>query len=214
MIQLWMILGAFVGGWVGWAVVAKRKGQSGTVAYAGGFIAGCLMMIPVTWLVGVYDKPPQPMPAPAPVAEIKPQPPARDHNYVMQDGMKYGYPAAISEQARQAGQVAEQLVMALYAGKRDGKHQIHILDGTVVTALECAEPCQYLKVMAYMDNPYMAPQVKVETLAFNPSAVGSLMMEDALRGKLKQYGRKIDGKVYHLWVDEQKGMRTFPVPKG
>jgi hypothetical protein len=34
----------------------------------------------------------------------------------MQEGSKYGYPAAISRNAAEGGQVANQIVMAMYAG--------------------------------------------------------------------------------------------------
>lgn len=137
-----------------------------------------------------------------------------DHYYEMQDGMKYGYKSALSDNDRKAGQVAEKLVMALYAGQRNGKHQAHIRDGLTVTAIECAAPCEYLKVMTYVDNPYLDDQVKVETIVANPQTLGYLIMQDAIRGKLKPYGMQIDGKAYTMWVDEQKGMRRFPMTKG
>lgn len=140
-------------------------------------------------------------------------PPKKDHNYVMQDGMKYGYPAAISEDARKAGQVAEQLIMVLYAGEREGKHQAHIMDGVTVSAMECASPCDYVKIMTYIDNAYLRNQVKVEHMAVAPNSVARFVMDDAISGKLKQYGVGIEGKSYNVWVDEKKGMVKTPMPK-
>ena len=149
----------------------------------------------------------------APVVSAPPPAPVKDHNYVMQDGMKYGYPAAISEVAGKSGQVAEQLVMALYAGEKDGKHQAHIMDGVTVTALECTKPCDYLKVMTYVDADYLRNKVKVEHIAAAKQSLGYLIMEDAIRGKLKQYGMGIEGKRYNMWVDERKGMQRTLMPK-
>lgn len=136
-----------------------------------------------------------------------------DHYYVMQDGMKYGYPAAISEDAQKAGQRAEQLVMALYAGEKNGKHQVHLIDGVTVTAMECESPCRYIKAMSYIDNPYLKGQIKVEHIATAPDSLGYQIMQDAIRGKLKQYGVGNDKKRYNVWVDERKGMQRTPIPK-
>lgn len=136
-----------------------------------------------------------------------------EHNFVMRDGMKYGYPAAISEEARKAGQVAETLVMVLYAGEKDGKQQVHIIDGVSVSAFECESPCQHIKVMSYIDNPYLKNQIKVEYIATRPDSLGYLMMQDALRGKLDQYGVGDENKRYTVWVDEKKGMQRTLVTK-
>lgn len=203
----WIALAAFFGGWIGWAVYAKRRGWSGTIAYAGGFIAGVLATIVVSLPFKPSSKDQQAEQA----ASTLPAIPLKDHNYVMQDGLQYGYPAAISADARQSGQVAETLVMVYYAGERDGKMQAHIMDGMTVTAIECARPCDYIKIMTYIDNEYLRDQIKVERIAAAPGSVGYLIMEDAMNGKLRQYGRGVAGKQYSMWVDEQKGMQRFPL---
>lgn len=131
---------------------------------------------------------------------------AADHNYVMQDGLEYGYPAAVSEADRKAGQVAEKLVMVYYAGEREGKLQVHILDGTTISAFECARPCEYLKIMSYFENPYLDPQVNLERIAASPGSIGYYIMQDAMNGKLHQYARTKNGKRYDQWMDERKGM--------
>jgi hypothetical protein len=138
---------------------------------------------------------------------------AGGHNYVMQDGMKYGYPAALSQADKQAGRASEQLVMALYAGEKNGRYQAHIRDGLTVTALECEAPCKYLKVMSYIDNPALSRNIKVEHVAASPNSVGYSIMQDAMSGKLKQYGVGSEGKRYTVWVDEQKGMQKTLMSK-
>ncbi|MCQ9375179.1 hypothetical protein NMQ14_13045 [Methyloversatilis sp. XJ19-13] len=154
---------------------------------------------------------PQTSAAPAPTAAVSVKPPTP--NYVMKDGMKYGYPAAISEDARRAGQVAEQLIMAMYAGERDGRLQAHIIDGISVTALECERPCEYLKVMSYVDIDGIPPQVKVEHIAAAPGSIGRLIMDDAVNGFLRQYGTGDEkGPRYSVWVDEIKGIVRTKLP--
>lgn len=137
----------------------------------------------------------------------------KDHNYVMQDDMQYGYPAAVSETDKKAGQIAEKLVMVYYAGERDGKFQVHILDGTTISAMECTRPCEYLKIMSYFDNPYLDPQVNVERIAAQPGSLGYYIMQDATNGKLHQYARTKNGKRYDQWMDERKGMLQLLVAK-
>lgn len=142
-----------------------------------------------------------------------PTPVINDHNYVMQDGMKYGYPSAISENDRNAGQVSEKLVMALYAGEKSGKHQAHLMDGSVVSVLECEPPCRYLKIMTFVDDDYLRDEIKVEHIVAAPNSLGYSIMQDAMRGRLKQYAVGTKEKRYTVWMDERKGMQRTIMPK-
>lgn len=54
-----VVVGAFLGGWGGWAVFSRRAGRSWTISLGGGFIAGCLAMIFAGWAAGLYDRPTQ-----------------------------------------------------------------------------------------------------------------------------------------------------------
>lgn len=157
--------------------------------------------------LGVTQQPRRPLgPPPAP-----PKPP---HNYVMQDGLRYGYPQALSAQQLQAGQAGESIVMVLYAGERDGKHQVHILQGRSIVAAECAWPCKALKVMTIVDidDPYLRREVHVQYLAPQPNMIGYQAISDAANGHLRNYGWERSGKAYQRWVDEAKGVRLFPLP--
>lgn len=214
MIQFFAVVGAFLGGWIGWAVVSRRKGMSGVVAYGGGFVVGCVLMIPVlflaVWLVeakpGSLKASKQQNAAPAVILP--------DHNYVMRDGMKYGYPAAISRDQQNSGQVSSALVMAMFAGERNGKLQAHLTDGNTVSALECERPCTYLKIMTYIDADYLRDQIRVEHAVSDPSSVGALIMRDAMNGKLDRYGVGRGKKRYGQWVDERKGMMDVELTDG
>lgn len=205
-------LASFFGVWIGVSAYGKRLQWSAVQRHGGGFIAACVVLgVGAALIKGEYDKSAPASATPSTAEVIVPQP-VKDHNYVMQDGMKYGYPAAISETDRKAGQAAERIVMVLYAGEREGRYQAHIMDGLTVSALECGNPCQYMKIMTYVDNSYVSDQVKVEHMAAASGSLGYFIMQDAVRGKLKQYGRKIDGKSYQMWVDENRGMRRYPLP--
>lgn len=157
--------------------------------------------------LGLKDQPRRPLGPP-------PAPPKPAHNYVMRDGLRYGYPQALSAEQIQAGQAGESIVMVLYAGERDGKHQVHILQGRAIVAAECAWPCQALKVMTILDtdNPYLRREVRVEYLAPQPNMIGYLAISDAANGHLRRYGWGQNGKAYQRWVDESKGLRLFPLP--
>lgn len=212
--MIWVSLITFFAAWIGCAVAVKREGGSRVTSIGGGFIVACLVTIVIFKMFGemVAKDDLAHMPPSVPNKTDSPMPfiPVVDHNYVMQDGMKYGYPMAISEDARKSGQKAEQLVMAMYAGEKNGKYQAHIVDGVTVTALECEAPCKFLKVMSYIDDPYLKDQIKVEHLAANPEILGYLIMQDAMRGKLKQYGVGTEKKRFTVWVDERKGMQRTP----
>lgn len=133
------------------------------------------------------------------------------HHYVMQDGMQYGYPSAISAEAKQAGQAAEKLIMVHYAGTRDGKHQAHIMNGTTVEVIECGDPCDYAKSMLFIDNPVLKDQIRVERFKAQPGSIAWAVMADAINGELRTYGVELNGKTHNAWVDEKRGMQYTPV---
>lgn len=126
-----------------------------------------------------------------------------DHWYSMNDGMQYGYEMGISDDARRAGQVAPSLIMAYYAGHKDNRYQAHMIDGLSVSSVECESPCKYLKVMTFYDNDL----INVEHVVAAYGSIGYMIMQDAMHGKLRQYGRGIDGKRYTVWADEENGIK-------
>jgi hypothetical protein len=142
-----------------------------------------------------------PSPAPAPAA------PVRLHNYDSRDGMAYGYTAAITPEQRQAGRVSESVVMFFYAGQREGRHQVHIYEGSRVTAAECAAPCDVIKVLTVMDLDSLRGNVSVEYMRNAPGVIAGLALQDALAGKLEPYAEiQPDGR-FEVWVDQLKGLR-------
>jgi hypothetical protein len=145
-------------------------------------------------------------PEPAPVVQ-KPL-----HNYLKRDGMDYLYQSALSENARQAGQAAASVVALMYAGTRDGRHQLHMRDGLRFTAFECANPCDVIKVMSFVDADYVREHVYVERLAFDPKSVIGAGFEDAIAGRLANYGVTYSGKTFQRWMTEGgvKDIRVEP----
>lgn len=167
-------------------------------------IKAAILVAGVVLFLGCSEKPAQLVVSPTP----KPQP---AHNYAMKDGMQYGYTRALSDVERQAGQVGNQLVMAYYAGERGGKYQAHIMDGVTVQAIECEKPCEYAKIMTYIDNPLLKDQIKVERMKAAPGTIAWLIMDDAMNGRLRVYGRDVNGKPHSAWVDGSRGMQYTPV---
>ena len=136
---------------------------------------------------------------------------SKRHFYDFNEGLEYGYSAAISTNQQQAGLSANQVIMVKYAGERNGKYQIHLSQGNVVTAIECSNPCEVMKIMSFIDADYMRDQVNVERFRFNLGTVGGMAITDALSGELRQYAVGIDGKRYQLWVEEDRGYRRYPL---
>lgn len=137
----------------------------------------------------------------------------KDHNYQAVDGVEYSYVAGISDEARKAGQAAASVINFRYAGERDGKHQVHTTDGATVTAMECARPCEVIKLMSFMDADYLRNTVKVERIVNQPGSLANAVFSDVLAGKLHQYGMGRGGKKYQVWIEEKRGLREFVLPK-
>lgn len=135
----------------------------------------------------------------------------REHNYEVRDGMDYGYSAAISQDAQQSGQVAPKILMFKYAGQRDGKYQVHTSDGLRFTAIECSSPCEVVKVMTFVDKDYLRDTVHVERIKNQPGSLANLVMDDALNGRLNNYGMERGKQKYQVWVDEKQGYREYLV---
>lgn len=163
------------------------------------FIAGTI------WWAARQDKPAaQQAPAALPDRPVA-QPVLRTHNYDVQDGAQYGYTAALSDDQRQAGQVANNVMMFLYAGERGGKHQMHLHKGKLVNAFECSLPCDVIKVMTVMDMEGMRDSVNVEYIRAAPNSVAALALDDAINGRLKPYEQHREGARWEVWVNEANG---------
>jgi hypothetical protein len=132
-------------------------------------------------------------------------PPKRDHNYEVREDMDYGYAAAISQNAQNGGQVAPKILMFKYAGQRDGKHQVHASDGVNFTAIECSSPCEVMKIMNFIDKDYLRGTVRVERIKNQPGTIANLVMDDALHGRLNNYGMSRGNQTFQVWVDEKVG---------
>lgn len=147
----------------------------------------------------------------APYAQT--QPPARGHFYDMQEGVDYGYTVAQA----QPGQAGRAIIMVSYAGQRDGKHQIHTRQASVLSAYECAAPCDIIKVMSVVDIAGLRRTVDVHRIRAAPNMIGAMALADAMAGRLTRAVEYIDGtkqgRHAEVWVDEKKGLTRTTLKK-
>jgi hypothetical protein len=132
--------------------------------------------------------------------------PIRTHNYDVQDGAEYGYTAAITPAQQQAGQVGQTIHMMFYAGERDGRHQMHMINGNVFVVFECSAPCEVIKAMTVIDEDGLRSQVNTERIRAVPGMIAALALDDAISGRLHPYEQHINGRRYAPWVDDSKGL--------
>jgi hypothetical protein len=164
----------------------------------------CMVLCCIAGCSGERQESQQPASPSAEAPQVLPQ---RDHNYDFKEGMEYGYTMAQTESNAKDGLAASQVTMLKFAGEKDGRYQLHANNGSVLTAIECTYPCDVAKIMIIMDMPGVPPSaMNVQRLRLNADAVGMLALEDAAKGKLRQYGREVDGKKYTVWLDQQKGV--------
>ena len=131
---------------------------------------------------------------------------AQHHNYVMQDGLEYGYAAALSPEQQQSGMVTPKIITFMYLGSRDGKYQLLGKSGNVVSVLECAMPCQYVKAMTFVDADYFRDSIQVERFAAVPDSLVAAAFQDATSGQLHVAGTVRSGHKYSMWMDATKGL--------
>lgn len=140
---------------------------------------------------------------------------APTHNYDYRDGMQYGYTKAGTPSDKQNGVAAREVVMLMYAGKDGDVYQLHSWNGNALTAMECALPCEVVKVMSVMDVPgtERAP-VSTRRLRLEVNSVARLAFDDAAGGYLAPYAvREKSGskeQYYQVWVDESTGIVKLP----
>lgn len=142
-----------------------------------------------------------------PVAEIVPPAPSKDHLYSIKDGYEYGYERAVSTNESNDGQQASQLVMVKYAGTQQGKYQAFMKEGAIVVAIECSNPCEFIKTMMFDHGNHY----KTERMRAVEGTVGWLIMADAINGQLEPYVAVRNGKKVHVWFDEKRGMVATPI---
>lgn len=136
-------------------------------------------------------------------------PAAPQHIYAMKDGQTYGYEAALSEEDKAKGLAAKPLMMFAYAGSKEGKHQVFVLDTDAITVFECGEPCEFLKIMVFTVN---GEHVKTERLRAEPNMIAAQALQDAKNGFLERAGLgESKADVKWVWFTE-KGIQ-FTVPK-
>ena len=116
---------------------------------------------------------PQPAPTPTPLP-----PPPPQHLYSTIDGDDYLYSAGISDDAKNAGQVAGQFIAFRYRGMKEGKI---ILSSDGMT-LRCDEVCTVITVVDRFGNK--------QHIEYNPASVAGSAFTDAMNGLLVEHPSK------------------------
>jgi len=162
-----------------------------TMVLAAFFLAGC-------------GKESQTQPV-APAAQVIAPLPIKTHNYSLKDGDEYGYEQGLSVDDTNRGQGAPTLLMAKFAGSRDGKYQVYTkaaqYPGAIIV-VECTNPCEFMKSMVF----YQGEFVNVQRIRAAQGIIGWAMIEDAINNELEQSFVENNGKKYSLWFDENKGV--------
>lgn len=101
------------------------------------------------------------------------------HNYKIKEGTTYGYVSGISDEDRAKGKAASELKLFRYLGEKDGFHTVQHVeeDGSVLFALKCADPCEFMRVE-------VGGEVQ-QRIEYNPETLGGGVMQDAMTGKLE-----------------------------
>lgn len=115
------------------------------------------------------------------VAESEPAPAAPTHNYKIKEGSSYGYVAGLSEDDKNAGKAASEVLMFKYLGKRDDMHPVSMLDddGTESVKAQCGEPCEIIK---------MTSSGQVQRIEFTEDSLIGSVLQDAIAGQLEVAG--------------------------
>lgn len=104
------------------------------------------------------------------------------HNWVMSEGGRYGYEAALSVDDKRAGVQAKPLMMVQYEGKdAAGTHRVMWTDGTDEAHASCAAPCEF--VTMYVLGPKARPG-ETRVRATKGSLIWAVF-QDAMAGQLK-----------------------------
>lgn len=141
-------------------------------------------------------------------AEAEVVPPVKaEHLYSVEDNGEYGYERGISQNDQQEGRVANSLLMFRFAGQRDGKYQAYHKEGPAVVAMECSNPCEFIKAMTFYDGEL----IKKEMVRATEGSIGWSVMSDAINGYMKPYVAGKQGKEYQLTFDEKRGIQKVPV---
>lgn len=88
-----------------------------------------------------------------------------------------------------------------------------MVDGSTVTGMECAKPCEIVKIMSFIDTDKLRKAVHVERIVNQPGTLAHAVFEDALSGKLRQYGIERGGRRYQMWVESKLGFMKYLIKK-
>lgn len=98
------------------------------------------------------------------------------HSWISHENGEYGYPVGISDDARKAGQAADEVIMYRYLGFSNGAYTLFAPDTGIVAT--CPDPCTVITETSGYST---------ERVAYNPESVIGAAFEDALGGQLEPW---------------------------
>ena len=111
-------------------------------------------------------------------SSVKTPPVLLKPNYASQDGDVYVYQAGLSQDDKDAGKAAGELISYKYLGAKDGAHTLALLndDDQTMGRATCTNPCSVIKVKIGDST---------DRIAFSDQSVLGSAFEDAFKGHLK-----------------------------
>lgn len=127
------------------------------------------------------------------------------HQYVLRDGMEYGYEVAISNDEKSGRPAPKIVAMYRYLGRKGDIYQTMLRNGEIRIVFECTKPCDAGTLHTFEGTQYVSNEV----LRLEPDTLLNAVMSDAMNGYLEQSVETQNGKATSLWVDgESKRLIT------
>lgn len=129
------------------------------------------------------------------------QTPEESHYYSVHSDGEYGYERALSEDDKKAGQVASTVMLFKYLGTKNGLYQVmHTESEGVDVVIECENPCKFMRAYTLVDYK----QARKEMIAATAGTIGSMVIADAIGGKLQPYIFGDEGLQHTMWFSNSR----------
>jgi hypothetical protein len=123
------------------------------------------------------------------------------HHYAVYSDGEYGYERAVSEDDKNAGQIASTVMLFKYLGEKDGLYQVmHTESEGVDLVLECENPCKFIRTYTLVNHQLG----RKEMLPATEGTIGYLVMDDAINGRLKRHIFGTEGLQHTMWYSNSK----------
>jgi hypothetical protein len=151
-------------------------------------------------------EPPPKTAAEAPAAApAKPTP-----HYAMREqgkfGYEYGYEKALSENDRQSGRAAPEVLMIRYHGAKGNVYQLSSVDSGTRIVIECESPCEFFKQTIWSNST----KIGTERARLTEGSLAWAIIKDVQNGFLEPMSKVQNGKQMRAWVNDE-GPRWEPI---